>query len=74
MSKRWIFPSPEIPRVRELARALRISEITARMLVNRGLADAQSATRFLQPSLHELSDPADQPALSGAASFLCEAV
>ena len=74
MNRKWIFPPPETPRVRGLARALRISEVTARMLVNRGLADAQSATRFLQPSLHELADPSEHPALTGAASFLCDAV
>jgi len=32
------------------------------------------ARRFIQPSLHELSDPADHPALSEAAAFLRDAV
>jgi single-stranded-DNA-specific exonuclease len=44
------------------------------MLVNRGLEDPPKARRFLEPSLHELSDPREHELLSAAARFLREAV
>ena len=41
----------------QLASALQISPITARLLCQRGLSDADYARRFLQPSLADLLDP-----------------
>jgi single-stranded-DNA-specific exonuclease len=43
----------------ELARELDISEITARLLVNRGIRDAAGARLFLRPDLAQLHDPRD---------------
>jgi len=40
-----------------LAAALKIPPIVARLLCMRGLADAEAADRFLQPSLSHLNDP-----------------
>jgi single-stranded-DNA-specific exonuclease len=40
-----------------LAHALGISRVTARLLVLRGLSDAEDARRFLAPSLDQLHDP-----------------
>jgi len=57
-----------------MARELRVSELTARVLLNRGLAGGQQARRFLEPSLHDLTDPARHRALSAAGGFLREAV
>lgn len=57
LPKRWLVPQPETARVRDLAAALRIRELTARVLVNRGIADAEQAIRFLRPSLDHLHDP-----------------
>ena len=74
MNKKWILPPADTERIERLARAMRISRITARMLVNRDLAESQSARRFLEPSLHELKDPSGHPYLTEAASFLCDAI
>src|SRR5689334_8102772 len=41
----------------QLASALQINPITARLLCQRGLGDADDARRFLQPSLGDLLDP-----------------
>ena len=41
----------------KLARELGISEITARLLVNRGIRDAEGARMFLRPDLSLLHDP-----------------
>lgn len=40
-----------------LARELNISEITARLLVNRGIRNASDARAFLRPELGQLHDP-----------------
>jgi single-stranded-DNA-specific exonuclease len=40
-----------------LARELRISPVTARLLCIRGISDADAARRFLSPSLSDLHDP-----------------
>lgn len=74
MHKKWILPPPQNDAVSDLARALRISPVTARMLTNRGLHDPREARRFLEPSLHELIDPSEHDVLAGAARFLREAV
>ncbi|MHC4481243.1 MAG: DHH family phosphoesterase, partial [Planctomycetota bacterium] len=59
--------------VARLSAHLRISDITARLLVNRGLSRPDEAQRFLQPSLHELKDPCDHEVVTEAARFLLEA-
>ena len=41
----------------ELADALQISPVTARLLCIRGLSDADRARRFLSPTLDDLLDP-----------------
>ncbi len=41
----------------ELATSLCISEVTAQVLVNRGITDEKEARRFLTPSLQQLHDP-----------------
>lgn len=74
MARKWILPPEDREEVSRLARALRISELTALMLVNRGLRDPAAAQRFLQPSLHELEDPCHHPLVTEAARFLLDAI
>ncbi len=74
MPKKWILPPDRPDEVRQLADALRIAELTARLLVDRGLTEPDAAQRFLQPSLHELVDPCDDEAMTEAARFLLDAV
>ncbi len=74
MTKRWTLPPENADRVRRLSRAIRVSELTARALVNRNIQDEAEAQSFLQPSLHDLRDPADDPTITEAADFLLDAV
>lgn len=57
LNTRWLVPQPEPRAVEALAGALRIHSVTARVLLNRGLRDPESAGRFLAPSLEHLHDP-----------------
>jgi len=43
--------------VAQLARALKLSPVVARLLVQRGLSDPEQALRFLNPSLKDLHSP-----------------
>jgi single-stranded-DNA-specific exonuclease len=54
---RWLLPQPDPDQVRELSAALQIRPLTARVLINRGIAEPGAALRFLRPSLEHLHDP-----------------
>src|SRR5438874_481989 len=57
MLRRWVLPDTNADRVSSLSAALGIGTPAAKVLVHRGFADADSAGRFLHPSLDELHDP-----------------
>jgi single-stranded-DNA-specific exonuclease len=54
---RWETLSCDEPAATELAAALGVSPIVARLLCQRGLSDPEAADRFLNPSLDHLHDP-----------------
>ncbi|MFW5923937.1 MAG: single-stranded-DNA-specific exonuclease RecJ [Planctomycetota bacterium] len=72
MSKKWIIKKPDPETVHELFNALRISPVTAHMLVNRGLRHPKESRQFIEPSLHQLIDPSQHSSLSHAASHLMD--
>ncbi|MCK4375911.1 MAG: DHH family phosphoesterase, partial [Candidatus Brocadiae bacterium] len=74
MAKKWILPPERDEDAGRLAVALRVAEVTARLLVVRGLSDPADAQRFLQPNLHELEDPCGHASVTEAARFLLDAV
>lgn len=53
----WESPEPDKDCVQEISQALQIPEFIAAVLVQRGLTDAEKATKFLNPSLDDLYDP-----------------
>jgi single-stranded-DNA-specific exonuclease len=57
-----------------LADALKLSPVTARLLVMRGLTDPDEASRFLNPSLDQLYDPYRLAGLESAADRLMTAI
>lgn len=57
IEKTWTEPIPSDGRGKKLSRDLRISEITAKILLNRGIEDLTSAEAFLKPALRWLSSP-----------------
>lgn len=54
---RWRLPRSDEPRAAQLAAALGIQRLAARVLVRRGYVEAEAARRFLEPSLADLHDP-----------------
>src|SRR5215471_12717762 len=53
----WAAPSIDESKVAALATAMRIRPLTARLLVARGIAEADLAARFLAPRLANLRPP-----------------
>jgi len=58
----------------ELARAAGVDPAVARLLILRGIADAESARRFLHPSLDHLHDPMRLAGMREAVDRLLKAV
>ncbi len=56
-NKRWIQTEHNPATVARLARELGVSDIIARLLVNRRITDAESGFKFLNPSISDLHDP-----------------
>ncbi len=73
-SKKWIIPRNSSGKIDKLAAELRISPITAQMLLNRGIENREKAREFLEPTLHQLSDPSRDDQVKKAAFFLKERI
>ena len=72
---RWIFPEKtDASAVARLVRDAQIAPWVAESLVRRGLAEAEVATRFLQPRLRTLSDPFLLPGMDAAVRRILAAV
>jgi single-stranded-DNA-specific exonuclease len=56
-SARWVFPAPVSNCASTLGAELGIGSLAAKVLAARGFTDAESARRFLHPSLADLDDP-----------------
>jgi single-stranded-DNA-specific exonuclease len=57
ISPRWETLSCDAAAANQLAEAIKVSAVVARLLCQRGLADPELALRFLNPSLDHLHDP-----------------
>jgi single-stranded-DNA-specific exonuclease len=57
MKKRWTIQKHDREEVVKLSRALKISPLTAALLISRGFETPESATKFLNPSYDDLHEP-----------------
>lgn len=73
MRCRWTITEPDPEACRRLASTLEIDPLLARCLVQRDLADPESARLFLEPRLRLLSDPFGLPDMDRAVARLMEA-
>ena len=72
--KAWRFLDADAGLVAGLVSALSVPEPIARALVNRSHADEESASRFLEPRLAALRDPAAIPTMAVAVHRIWEAI
>jgi single-stranded-DNA-specific exonuclease len=71
---RWRVRATDEAKATQLASELNISPVLARVLVARGYTDPEAAYRFLNPALHDLSDPKRLPDIEPAVRRLAQAV
>lgn len=71
---RWQVAAVDEPAARHLSKALSVGELTARVLVSRGLSDPQEARRFLDCDLDTLHDPWDLKDMDRAIALLQRAL
>jgi len=75
LNRRWrLEPPADDARAASLAAGLHVPPAFARLLVQRGFADADAARRFLKPSRHDLHDPHGLPDMDVAIERLRRAV
>ncbi len=67
MNKTWRLFKPDGGLSRALSQELRISPLTAQVLINRGVKDLGEAEIFLNPRLSHLRDPMEIPQIEKAA-------
>jgi single-stranded-DNA-specific exonuclease len=72
--KLWRIPAQPNGAAESLARQVGVSSLAARVLCRRGVQTPEEARAFLQPSLHDLHDPALMPGVSEAADRIRRAV
>ena len=72
-AKNWRITSTD-PRAGELARSLKISNLLAQILINRGVSSDQTAHSFLSPKLTELIAPEQMPGAVAAAKRIRQAL
>ena len=73
MKHQWELASPKQGATEQLMVELKVSELMAQCLVNRGFTDPESAARFLEPRLNQLADPFLLPNMRPAIDRLFEA-
>jgi single-stranded-DNA-specific exonuclease len=71
---RWILPTPDPKKISDLAAALNLRPVTARVLAGRGFSDPDVAGRLLKPSLDALHSPYLMAGMHAAVSRLRRAI
>ncbi len=71
---RWLIRQAASPSVQELAQILNISPILSRLLLLRGMADPEAASRFLNPRLDHLHDPFKMRGMDAAVRRIYQAI
>jgi len=74
MPRNWRFQPHDESQIGQLSRDLRISPLTAQVLIARGYTRTEEAAGFLQPQLTTLHDPEELPGLAAAADRVVAAV
>ena len=71
--KHWVIQPPD-DRSLELAKSLKVSPLTAQVLINRGITETAAASIFLRPKLTDLIDPGEMPGIAPAVQRLKQAI
>lgn len=70
----WVLARAESEFARELARDVGVSALTAQLMLNRGIREADDARKFLRPAMTNLADPSEIAGMGAAAERVARAV
>jgi len=73
-ARKWLLAVGDEDRARALARGLDVTPLTASLLIQRGVADADGARRFLASSLEDLASPINMQGMGDAVARLIQAL
>ena len=73
-NKRWVQTQCDKAILARLARELRVSEVTATLLANRGITEPETAHKFLNPSIKDLHDPFTMADMRKAVARILQAI
>jgi single-stranded-DNA-specific exonuclease len=71
--KQWIIQTPH-DHSAQLAKSLKISQLLAQVLINRGITDTTTGSTFLRPKLTKLIPPEQMPGIQNAVKRIADAV
>src|SRR5687768_2156911 len=75
MNKRWLVKQlPEKQQIEELSQAININAYLAAILIQRGVADFETAKNYFRPSLNELHNPFLMKGMERAVARLKKAI
>lgn len=74
MKKKWSFYEVEEKQIEEISSKYNISELLARILVNRGITEEQDIKIFLEPTRNDFYDPFLLPDMEKATNRIIEAI
>jgi single-stranded-DNA-specific exonuclease len=72
--KRWKIETPDPTAAEALAARLKVSNLVAQVLINRGIHTPETAAEFLSPTLLSLPDPNLLPGVARAAARIASAI
>ena len=73
-SKPWLVAACDAAAVAHLAAELKVPEVFAAALVQRGVTTVEAAEKFLRPSFSDFPDPLSLPGIRAAAELICDAI
>lgn len=59
MQKKWVVKTADIAKVKRFAKALNVTELTAKILIQRGITEIEQAEIFLNPEIAPFNNPFD---------------
>lgn len=74
MSERWLLKKQNPELAKQLAQACDIGDITAQVLIHRGLEDPEAIRRFFSSQLTDLPDPFQLPGIQEAVDLLLQVI
>ena len=74
MKKKWEFYETNEQRINEIVDKFNISEILAKIIVNRGITDDRDIEVFLNPTRNDFHNPFDMPDMEKAVQRILQAV